>query len=145
MRNASNYEGDFHAWAGEQAALLRERRFAEADIDNIAEEIDALGRSEKRALVSRLAVLLTHLLKWQFQPGHRSASWELTISEQRRALARLLRDNPSLRAALDEAIADAYCDALLAARRETGFTAQTFPSACPYAPGQIAAEDFYPE
>lgn len=145
MRNASRYDSDFHAWAGEQAALLRERRFAEADIDNIAEEIDALGRSEKRALVGRLAVLLTHLLKWQFQPGHRGTSWRLTIMEQRRALARHLRDNPSLRSGLDEAIGEAYGDALLAAQRETGFAAQSFPSDCPYNAAQIVADDFYPE
>jgi hypothetical protein len=145
MRNASRYDTDFHAWAGEQAALLREQRFTEADINNIAEEIDAFGRSEKRALVSRLAVLLTHLLKWQFQPGHRGTSWQLAIAEQRRALMRLLRDDPSLRAALDEAIADAYGDALLAARRETGLAARSFPPKCPYKPAQIEADDFYPE
>ena len=71
----SLYDRDFYAWANEQAALLRAGRLTEADIENIAEEIESMGRSEKRELVGRLAILLQHLLKWQFQPGRRSASW----------------------------------------------------------------------
>jgi hypothetical protein len=113
MSNSSNYETDFHAWAMEQAGLLRAGRLADADIVNIAEEIESMGRSEKRELVSRLGVLLNHLLKWQCQPALRGNSWRLTIREQRRKIARHLRDDPSLRACLDSAIVDAFGDALL--------------------------------
>ena len=97
MSNVSRYEQDFYGWTIEQAALLRGRRLSEADLENIAEELDALGRSEKRELVSRLEVLLMHLLKWNAQPVFRGTSWRLTIEEQRRELHGLLRDNPSFR------------------------------------------------
>lgn len=145
MSNASKYESDFHAWANEQATLLREGRLAEADVENIAEEIESLGRSEKRELVNRLAVLLTHLLKWQFQPGLRGNGWRGTIREQRRKLAEHLDDNPSLRAGLDDAIARAYKDALGAVRNETGLAEATFPATAPYSPAQIFEAGFLPE
>ena len=82
--NKIAYDADFYGWANEQAALLREGRLNEADIENIAEEIESMGRSEKRELVSRLAVLLTHLLKWRYQPGGRGSSWRASIVVQRR-------------------------------------------------------------
>ena len=79
------YEADFYAWANEQAALLRAGKLSEADIANIAEEIESIGKTEKRELINRLAVLLLHMLKWRFQPGRRGASLEVTIRNQRRA------------------------------------------------------------
>jgi Domain of unknown function DUF29 len=79
----SLYERDFYAWANQQAALLRDGRLAEADIEKIAEEIESMGRSEKRELVSRLTILLQHLLKWHFQPGRRSVSWGPSIENTR--------------------------------------------------------------
>jgi len=139
------YERDFYAWANEQAALLRAGRLDAADIENIAEEIESMGRSEKRELVNRLAVLLLHLLKWHYQPGFRSRSWTLTIKEQRRRLARHLRDNPSLRSMLDEAITDAYGDALIEAERETGRLEETFPPDSPFTFDQIMDDTFWPD
>ncbi len=91
------YADDFFAWSREQAALLREGRLGEADIKDIAEEIDSMGRTEKRELVSRLTVLLLHLLKWRYQPEKRSASWEASIRAQRNRIEDHLDDNPSLR------------------------------------------------
>ena len=96
MKNDA-YDTDFYAWANEQAALLRSGRLAEADIANIAEEIETMGRAEKRELVSRLTILLVHLLKWRFQPNLRGRSWRLTIKEQRKEVLNHLADNPSLR------------------------------------------------
>jgi|SRR5437868_1658548 hypothetical protein len=142
---ASKYESDFYGWTTGQATLLRERRLAEADIDNIAEELEALGRSEKRELVSRLAVLLTHLLKWHVQPGLRGNSWRLTIAEQREELTEHLEDNPSLRPILDQGITRAYRKAVLAAQRETGLAEGAFPASCPYTRGQIFNTAFLPE
>jgi hypothetical protein len=142
---ASKYENDFYGWTTGQATLLRERRLAEADIDNIAEELEALGRSEKRELVNRLAVLLTHLLKWQFQPGLRGNSWRLTIAEQRDELTEHLEDNPSLRPTLDQGITRAYRKAILAAQRETGLAEGAFPATCPYTTSQIFDTAFLPE
>jgi hypothetical protein len=142
---ASTYDSDFYGWTTEQATLLRQGRFGEADIENIAKEIESLGRSEERELVSRLAVLLTHLLKWQFQPGLSGNGWRLTIAEQRQELMEHLDDNPSLRAGLDQAIARAYKKAVLAARKETGFAENTFPAMCRYTIEQVFDSNFFPD
>jgi Domain of unknown function DUF29 len=140
----SLYEQDFHAWTLQQAELLRERKFECADIDNIAEEIESMGKREKRELVSRLAVLLMYLLKWQFQPGLRSNSWRLTIKAQRRILNRHLKDNPSLKSHLDQAMFDAYGDAIIEAQRETGLAEPTFPETCPFTFDQTINDGFSP-
>jgi hypothetical protein len=124
----SLYETDFYAWANEQAALLRAGRLADADIANIAEEIDTMGRGEKRELTNRLAVLLAHLLKWQAQPERRGRSWLLAIREQRRQIARLLVENPSLRPHLDSVLAEAYGDATIAAARDVDCDEDGFPA-----------------
>lgn len=144
MRNTVSYEQDLHAWAIEQAGLLRAGRFAEADIEHIAEEIESLGRSERRELASRLAVLLVHLLKWQVQPGYRSNSWRNTIREQRRSVAEHLEDNPSLRATLDVALARAWRNALAAAQNQTGLAEDAFPPACPFTAVQLFDPNFLP-
>lgn len=93
-------ERDFYAWANEQAALLWNGKTGEADIEPIAEEIESLGTSGKRELISRLTVLLLHLLKWQYQPGLRNPSGRATIRLQRHDLTSHLSDNPSLKALL---------------------------------------------
>lgn len=139
------YERDFYAWANEQAALLRAGRVAEADLENIAEEIESMGRSEKRELVNRLKVLLTHLLKWQLQPNLRGTSWRLTIEEQRREVTLHLADDPSLKDKLREAIATAYGSAILAAERETGLRRRTFPAECPWTYEQVMDDAFWPD
>jgi hypothetical protein len=141
----SLYDRDFYAWANEQAALLRAGKLAEADIENIAEEIESMGRSEKRELVNRLAVLLQHLLKWPFQPLFRGASWRLTIEEQRYRLERHLQDNPSLKSQIAQAVREAYRLAVIQALRETGFDPGTFPADRPYSFEQSMNPDFWPE
>jgi hypothetical protein len=129
---SDHYRTDLHAWALEQAALLRAGQWEAADTTHIAEELEDMGHAWEDQLVNRLAILLAHLLKWQFQPGHRSTSWRLTIAEQRRRVARLLRKHPSLKAGLAEALADAYGDALLLAQRDTGLEERSFPADCPW-------------
>jgi len=91
-----------------------------------------MGRGAQEQLTNRLAVLLAHLLKWRYQPSHRGNSWRLTIVEQRRRIARLIRKNPSLKAALAEVLTDAYGDALLIAQRDTGLPESAFPPTCPW-------------
>lgn len=145
MPNSGLYEQDFYAWANEQAALLRSGQLSAADIEHIAEEIESMGKTEKRELVSRLAVLLMHLLKWQFQPAGRSVSWQLTIKEQRRKVARHLADNPSLKARLSETMTDAYGDAIIAAARETSLLEEGFPVECPWTFEQIGDATFWPD
>ncbi|HET7879684.1 MAG TPA: DUF29 domain-containing protein [Acetobacteraceae bacterium] len=144
MKN-SLYDRDFYAWANEQAALLRAGRLAEADIENIAEEIETMGRSEKRELVSRLTVLLLHLLKWQFQPSHRRISWQLSIQNARDPLTDHLDDNPSLKSQLDQVMKSAYRRAANDAAVETGLQRAAFPDASPYTFDQAMAHDFWPE
>ncbi len=144
MSNASSYERDFYGWAVAQAELLRSGRLSEADVQNIAEEIESMGRSERNELVNRLAVLLLHLLKWSYQPELRGRSWRLTIEEQRRRIARHLAENPSLSPFVDEAIATAYGDAVLRAERETNLLRDMFPWSCPFAWSEMMDEAFWP-
>lgn len=145
MSESSLYERDFYAWANEQAALLRAGKLTQADIEHIAEEIESMGKSEKRELVNRLSVLLMHLLKWQFQPSVRGTSWRLTVEEQRTRLADHLEDNPSLKSSLSASIEAGYRLAVLGAARETGLDRQIFPSTCPWSFEQIMNEGFWPE
>ncbi|MBK1633481.1 hypothetical protein CKO31_22575 [Thiohalocapsa halophila] len=139
-----SYESDFYAWANAQAELLRTGRLDQADIEHIAEEIESMGKAELRELENRLAVLFTHLLKWRFQPTHRSRSWELTIKEQRRRLRRHLAQNPSLKSKLPQAREDAYGDAILEAARQTGLAEEAFPAECPFTAEQALDDGWWP-
>jgi hypothetical protein len=145
MEHTINYEYDFYAWLLHNAQLLKERRFAELDIENIAEELESMGKRDKRELISRLTVLLAHLLKWQFQAQRRSRSWEGTIDEQRDQIRLILSDSPSLKYQLENEIAHAYDLAVKSAAKETGIKKTIFPVTCPYASEQILDENFYPE
>lgn len=145
MSNTTSYDRDFYAWANEQAALLRSGRLSEADIEHVAEEIESMGKAEKRELVSRLTILLLHLLKWRFQPGLRGASWRNSVRVQRIALAAHLADNPSLKSVLADAVTDAYRVARIEAETETGLTETTFPEVCPWAFDRMMADDFWPD
>jgi len=138
------YDQDFYAWSNQQAALLRAGKLGQADIEHIAEEIESMGKTEKRELISRLTVLLLHLLKWRFQPAKRVVSWEASIRVQRNRLADHLDDNPSLKPLLPAALSAAYRDALLEAVAETGLPAVTFPAKCPWSFEQALDAGFWP-
>jgi Domain of unknown function DUF29 len=140
----TNYETDFYAWANEQAKLLRSGNLAQADIENIAEEIESMGRSEKRELVNRLTILLLHLLKWQYQPGKRGSSWETSIKIQRIQTLSHIKDNPSLKASITVSMSAAYKVATLEAADETGLQKSTFPTVSPYTFEQMMDDDFWP-
>lgn len=144
MSDPTLYDHDFYAWANEQAALLRAGKLDVADIAHIAEEIESMGKTEKRELISRLVVLLLHLLKWQYQPERRGASWEATIRNQRLDIEEHLADNPSLKARLPEAIQAAYERARNSATAETGLARSTFPTACPWGFDAIINAEFWP-
>lgn len=138
------YEKDFYAWAIHNAKLLREGKLSEIDIEHIAEEIESMGKSEKRELMNRLAVLFAHLLKWEFQSERRGNSWRYTIKEQRARLKDLLADSPSLKKSLEEKIDDVYQYALIMASGETGLTEETFPERCPFSLAQALDDGFFP-
>jgi hypothetical protein len=139
------YNQDIVAWAQEQAGFIRAGRFELLDLEHIADEIDDVGKSEARELASRMAVLMAHLLKWQYQPERRSTSWALTIREQRKRILIRLKKTPSLKAYFiaDDRFDDAYLDARLIAEKETGL--EEFPASCHWSIDQALAEDWLPE
>jgi hypothetical protein len=139
------YDRDFYAWSLQQAELLRKGNLADADIEHIAEEIDSMGRTEKRELISRLTVLLLHLLKWRHQSGRRGPSWQASIANQRDDIADHLDDNPSLKPLLPQALASAYRKASREAVAETGLPGATFPDNCPWTVEQVLDGGFWPE
>ena len=140
-----HHDRDFYAWSREQAALLRAGAFDRLDTEHLIEELENMGARERRELVSRLAVLLAHLLKWRYQPERRSRSWQATIEVQRLDLADLLAENPSLKALLPELFAKAWRRAVILAVAETGLPKSTFPSAPEISPEQALDADFWPE
>ncbi len=142
---ASLYDQDLYSWAMQTARQVREQRFAEIDCVHLAEELESMGKTELRALESRLVVLLAHLLKWEHQPGNRTKSWRRTLIEQRKRISRLLDDSPSLRSKLPELIADAYDSALRWAADETGMDEGDFPPTCRYSLEQVMDSGFYPD
>ena len=139
------YEVDFYAWTQEQAQLLRERRFNDLDLDNLVDEVESVGSSEKREIRSRLKVLLTHLLKWKFQPGLRGNSWRRTIHEQRENIADIVESSPSLRSYLLKAAHAAYVGATVAASEETGLAIGIFPEENPFSSEEMFDPEFLPE
>ncbi|GAB2952846.1 DUF29 domain-containing protein [Hafnia psychrotolerans] len=141
----NRYDTDFYGWTREQANLLRSGSLSQLDAPNLLEEIESMGNSQRSELESRLEVLFLHLLKWAFQPSHRGRSWQLTIAEQRRKVARRLSKSPSLKRELDEMTTDAYGDAILSAARETGMDENTFPKSCPWTFDQVMDSEFYPD
>jgi hypothetical protein len=140
-----HYERDFYAWTIHNAELLRKRKLSEIDFENIAEEIESMGKSEKRELLSRFSLLLSHLLKWKFQPIRQSKSWKLTIKEQRFELIDLLEESPSLKHELENKISHAYQKALLIAEKETGLEQKKFPKKCPFTLKQTLDKDYFPK
>ena len=146
------YESDYSAWAQRHAELLRAGRYAELDLEHLVEELSDMSKSERRELVNRLLILLAHLLKWEYQyqllserwREFKGDGWRATIIEQRIRLAKLLKQAPGLKSCLDEAIADAYADAVQLATDETALPPETFPTHCPYTAEQLLDRVYYP-
>lgn len=144
MTAAQSYDRDFFGWLNANAQLMRDRQFDQIDVEHIAEELEAMAKSEKRELMNRLAVLLMHLLKWQYHAPKRTRSWRNTILTQRMDIADLLEDSPSLKPLVAERIETAYEKAMLKAEDETGIDRRTFPSQCPYTLDQSLSPEFFP-
>lgn len=140
----TSYESDFALWAAEQGVLLRQGRLDRLDLENLAEEIEAVGSSNKRQIESRMAILLMHLLKWYYQPEFRCGSWRATIFEQRQRIARVIRDSPSLRYYPAEVLAEEYGSAREKASMETTVFLDRIPETCPYSIEQILDLNFLP-
>ena len=140
------YETDIISWANEQAAFIRSGRFDLLDLEHIAEEIEDVGKSEQREFESRMALLLAHLIKWQYQPSHRGKSWERTIKDQRTIITRRLSKTPSLKPELESSDfwLEAWADAARIAENETGIL-NVFPETCPWGFEEITNPSFWPD
>lgn len=137
---SSLYDTDFYAWTQAQADALDRRSVNELDWDNVLEEMASLGRRERRELRNHLVILLQHLLKWRFQPTRRGRSWVLTVKEQRREIAAILEENPSLQPQVEDVLAEAYAIATLRAARETRLAETVFPALAPFGFTQAMSE-----
>lgn len=142
----TNYETDVVAWANEQAGFVRSGRFDQLDLEHIAEEIEDVGKNEQRELASRMAVLLAHLLKWEHQPARRSKSWQYTLTTQRKEVAYVISEAPSLRTKFsDERWLDiVWSKAKSQAESETGLDIDTFPEVCPWPISDVLSEGWLP-
>ena len=147
MGSTTRYDEDFHDWTQATAALIRQQKWQDVDWQHVAEELEALGKRDRRELESRLVTLMLHLLEWRFEPERRQRgrSWQRTILEQRRQVAALLADSPSLRPRAPDALARLYPHARQLAAAETGLPADTFPAACPWTTSQLLDSHFWPE
>lgn len=139
------YEQDFYLWLAETVQLLKTGKFEKLDVENLIEEIESMGRSEKKSVESNLEVVLVHLLKYKYQPDKRSTSWRITLLEHRRRLQRDFKISPSLRRYFLETLADCYQGARKLASVETEIVITTFPLECPFTVEQVLDEDFLPE
>jgi Domain of unknown function DUF29 len=138
------YDRDFYAWTLTQAEALRVKDWQALDMEHLAEEIEALGKSDRRALQSHLRILLLHLLKIAHQ-RQRRLSWLRSIRNGREAIELVLGDSPSLRRELPDCLAWAYPKARRGAAEETGLPLATFPERCPWNLDQLQDDDFLPE
>lgn len=141
------YEEDFYGWLQETVNFLKQRRFQELDLDNLIEEIETMGRSEKRELESRLTRIIEHLLKliyWKAEKEYNAQGWRITIIEQRRQIQRLLKDSPSLKRLLSETWLDCY----QAAREDTlnkyQLPSELLPIEAPFSLEEILNSDYLP-
>ena len=139
------YDKDFYAWILQNVALIRAGKFSEIDGEHVAEELESMGKREKRELINRLALLISHLLKWEFQSERRGNSWRATINHQRLKLKKLLGESPSLKHELAEKISEAYEDALFLASEETNFPKEDFPREVNYTLENLLNDEFFPD
>jgi len=141
-KERASYDSDFYTWSQEQGRLVREGRWSEVDRENVAEEIESLGREQFNKLESAIRVILIHMLKWDHQPEKRSRSWAVSIAAQRAELDDILDDNPGLKPRIGEAILRAHRKARLEAINETGLKKSVFADACPYSFDEITSRPF---
>ncbi len=136
------YDKDFFKWTKAQAGLLKKGNFNELDIFNLIEEIESLGRNDKRSLYSHAIILLMHLLKQKYQSGKQidSNSWKNSITNASREIRLLIKDSPSLKNELLKIYSEAYEDARHDASEESGLPLETFPETCPW-----TIEERFPE
>ncbi len=139
------YETDFLQWIETTAETLKTQDYANVDWENLIDEIESMGRSERRSLTSNLVVVLLHLLKWQYQPDRRTTSWKSSLIEHRRRIRDDLKDSPSLKPYLEDVFDECYKDAFEQAIAETDLPAETFPRSCPYTSAEALDSNYLPD
>lgn len=139
------YEQDYYLWCFVEADKLRLRKFSELDLPNVIEELESLSKSLGSSLTSGYRLVIAHLLKWQYQPQLRSASWEITISRERTHIEETEKDSSTLRSQAQAIVDSVYRSARHEARIETGLPLSAFPLGCPYTLDQLRDEDWMPE
>ena len=139
------YDRDYYLWLQQTAQLIKEGKFSEIDAANLIEEIEDMGRSEKRAVKSNLVILLLHLLKYKYQPEKRTNSWKASIREHRRRLREDFKTSPSLKRYFAEVFDECYQDGREQAADETGLHIDTFPIKSPFSPSKTLDSDYLPD
>jgi Domain of unknown function DUF29 len=139
------YLVDFNLWIDQTAQLLREHRWHEIDVPHLIEEVEDLGKSERRGIISQLTRLLMHLLKWQYQPQRRSDSWLDSITDARTQIELVIRDSPSLKNYPAEQLEESYQRARRQAAKQTNIEISLFPANCPYSLELVLDEDWLPD
>jgi hypothetical protein len=142
--NAPSYDEDFVGWLEDQAQRARRGQAGELDLENIAEELEGMARSDRREIRNRLIVLLIHLLKYSAQPRRRSSGWLATIGEQRSRIATVIDDSPSLKSFPGSILEHCYADARSRAALETGLPESGFPERCPFGVDQLLDRRWLP-
>ncbi|HAX77615.1 MAG TPA: DUF29 domain-containing protein [Cyanobacteria bacterium UBA11372] len=149
ISNTSNlYDTDFYLWAQTTAQLLKEKRLDMVDFENLIEEIESMGKSDKKELKSRITTLIEHLLKikyWQSEKANNARGWRQTIVEQRRQIEYLLEDSPSLRGLLSEIWSECYVNARKDIIKKYELDAEIFPSEPAFSLEDILNENYIPE
>ena len=140
MKLQELHEQDQIAWLEEMAGLLREQRYEELDYSNLETFLLEMAQRDRREVKSRLTLLLTHLLKFDYQPEERSRSWQVTILHQRQELQDVL-ESATLNHYFLTIIESAYANAVKRVALETGLAETVFPATCPYSAAQILGEE----
>ncbi len=130
------YEADETAWLEATADLVRAGTLEHVDTNSLAEYLTDMARRDRREVTSRLAVLIAHLLKWRYQPSHRSGSWRVTVEVQRQELADLL-ESGVLENHAAEVLAKAYANGVRQAVAETGLDGSIFPEDSPFSLDEV--------
>ena len=139
------YTADFNLWIQRTAQLLRERRWYEIDLEHLIEEIEDLGKSERRGIASQLIRLVLHLLKWQYQPQRRSDSWLDSITDARTQIELAIVDSPSLKNYAAQQLEQSYQPVRRQAAQQTRMPLAVFPDECPYSIDLVLDEGWLPE
>ena len=142
------YEHDYYAWVQGQVDALRQRRIEDVDWENVAEEIEDLGKSQRQSAESHMIRLLEHLLKLQYAGGtirkNNARGWQLSVRDARLVVRKLLDQNPSLRPQLAGMLPYAYQRGRLAALRKARLPDHAIPESCLWAVEQVIDDDFLP-